>query len=373
MSRTGRSAFFLSLCLSLAACGLPRSGPSKAEIFAGAVQKDGDAFVLAVNDRVTRATSVVPGIGFPSSYLSAGNVGADIIRPGDTLGLRIWENVEDGLLASGGTKATELTEVQVDDEGYIFVPYAGRIRAAGASPDGLRNLITARLAEQTPDPQVSVARVAGDGAAITILGDIGAPGTYPIELPTRRLSGALAEARGVTVPAETARVTLRRGMQTGSAWLTDIYAQPGLDVALRPGDVVVVEQDSRSFVALGATGGQSRVTFESQTLSALDAIAEAGGLSSQLADPSGLFVLRNEPAEIANLLLGRGDLVGPQRVVYVLDLTAPNGLFLARDFAIRDGDTVFVTEAPYVRWQKSLQVLTGSASAVNTVNSLANN
>jgi hypothetical protein len=32
-------------------------------------------------------------------------------------------------------------------------------------------------------------------------------------------------------------------------------------------------------------------------------------------------------------------------LIYVLDLTEPDGMFNARDFAIRDGDTVYVTEA----------------------------
>ncbi len=52
----------------LAACGLPRSGPTKSEIFEGSVLESGDAFVVTVNDRVTRATSVVPAFGFGSSF-----------------------------------------------------------------------------------------------------------------------------------------------------------------------------------------------------------------------------------------------------------------------------------------------------------------
>ena len=51
-------------------------------------------------------------------------------------------------------------------------------------------------------------------------------------------------------------------------------------------------------------------------------------------------------------MLGRTDLIGAQRMVYVLDLTEPNGMFMARDFVIRDGDTVYVTEAPFVQWAK---------------------
>ncbi len=90
-------------------------------------------------------------------------------------------------------------------------------------------------------------------------------------------------------------------------------------------------------------------------------------------------MFRNEPAAIANQVLGRTDLVGDQRMVYVLDLTAPNGMFNASDFLVRDGDTVYVTEAPFVQYQKSLSIITGtvgSASALSnnvTGNSLGQN
>ena len=92
-----------------------------------------------------------------------------------------------------------------------------------------------------------------------------------------------------------------------------------------------------------------------------------GGLVTSLADPTGVFVFRNEPAEIANAVLGRNDLQGDQRMVYVLDLTAPTGMFEARDFLVRDGDTVYVTEAPFVQWQKTLSAITGTAGAARTV------
>jgi polysaccharide export outer membrane protein len=56
----------------------------------------------------------------------------------------------------------------------------------------------------------------------------------------------------------------------------------------------------------------------------------------------------------------------------VLDLTKPTGIFLARDFQIRDGDTIYVTEAPYTQWTKSLSVLTGSVGALSSLTTTAN-
>ncbi len=368
MGRRGaRFAASLVMVAALAACGLPRSGPGKNEIFAGSVQREGDVFVVSVNDRVTRATAVQPVLGFSQGFLDAQLVGSDVIRPGDTLGLAIWENVDDGLLAASGTNATSLDEMQVDGAGFIFVPYAGRIKAAGNTPEALRRVITNKLDTQTPDPQVIVRRLAGDGATVTLVGDIGQQGVLPIERPTRTLSAMLARAGGVTIPTEVAQITVIRGHHRSKIWFEDLFTNPHYDIALRAGDRILVEEDSRAFTVLGAIGSQNRVEFRTQNLSALEAIAQVGGLNSGLADPTGIFVLRNEPQDIANAVLGREDLQGPQRMAYVLDLTAPTGMFEARDFVIRDGDTVYVTEAPFVVWNKTISALTGSLQSANAL------
>jgi len=332
--------------------------------------REGDAFVLMVDDRVNRIASVTPALGFAAGFRDAGQLGSDTINPGDVLGLTIWENVRDPLLVPAGQNATVLEEVQVDGSGFIFVPYAGRIRAAGNTPEAIRRIITQKLEEQTPDPQVQVRRLAGDGATVTVVGAVGAQGVYAIERPTRTLAAMLARAGGVTVQPQIAQVTVVRGDHTGSIWFEDLYDHPGHDIALRGGDRIFVEQDTRTFTALGATGAQSRVPFESQTISAIEAIAQVGGLNTNLADPTGVFVFRNEPEEIANQLVGRTDLTGTQRVVYVLDLTGPNGMFMARDFAIRDSDTVYVTEAPFSQFNKTISAVFGTLGQVGTAASI---
>ena len=373
----GKGAALVALVLVVAtvsACGLPRSGPNKREIFAGSVLKEGDAFVVSVNSRVTRATSVMPALGFGQSFLNAGTVGSDTINAGDVLALTIFENVKDDpLLGNTGQRVSLLDQVQVDGGGYIFVPYAGKIKAAGQTPDGLRQIITKKLDTQTPDPQVTVQRVAGDGQTVSVSGSVAASGVYPIERPTRTLSSMLAKAGGVAIEPAVAIVRVTRGGQTGQVWLNDLYANPALDIALRGGDEIVIERDQRAFTAMGATGTQTLVPFETQTLSAIEAIAQVGGLNTSLADPTGVFVFRNEPAEIANAVLGRNDLQGAQRMVYVLDLTQPTGMFEARDFLIRDGDTVYVTEAPFVQWQKTINAITGTATAANSLGSTTGN
>ena len=367
--RWARPIAVVAACSVLASCGLPQVGPNKRQIYAGSVQREGDAFVVAVNDRVTRATAVVPALGFSDAFKNAGQLGSDTIRAGDVLGITVYENVDDSLLGTEGAPAT-LEEVQVDGDGFIFIPYAGRIKAAGNSPEAIRRIITGKLADQTPDPQVEVRRAAGDGSTVSLVGAVGGQGVYPIERPTRTLATMLARSGGITIEPEIAQITIIRGAARGKIWFEDLYRHPELDIALRGGDKILVEQDTRSFTALGATGSQARVPFESQNLSAIEAIAQVGGLLASAADPTGVFVLRNEPEEVAEQVLGRNDLEGAQRLVYVLDLTEPNGMFMARDFVIRDGDTLYVTEAPFTQWSKVITAITGTTSSAAGITTL---
>ena len=354
---------FTSVAL-VAGCGLPRSGPNKREVLSGSVDKKGDAHVVTVTPEVSRATAVQATFGFSQDFRNAGVVASDMISSGDSINITVYENVKDDpLLGNTGQRVSGLSTVQVDGQGYIFIPYAGRIKAAGQTNEGLRQAITRKLEGQTPDPQVSVSRQAGVGSTVSISGQAGTNGVYPIDASTRTLATMLARSGGVTIDPATAIVRVTRGGHTGKIWLNDLYQNPSLDIALRPGDKIMIEEDSRTFIALGATGSQSTVPFVSPTMSALEAIATVGGLSTMSADPKGVFILRDEPEEIARVVLGRRDLIGDQRIIYVLNLTEPTGLFEARDFLIRDGDTLYVTEAPFVQWQKTLGAITGSTNA----------
>ncbi len=365
-----KPSVFLLLAGFTAACALPQVGPTKRQIEAGSVEQQGNAFIVPVNDYVARTAAVRPALGFSSAFATAPQLTSDTIRPGDVLGLTVWENVDDGLLSGGAANSTMLEEVQVDSSGFIFVPYAGRVRAAGNTPNELREIITEKLQDQTPDPQVQVRRIAGDGSTVSLVGAVGAQGVYPIERPTRTLSAMLANAGGVAIAPEIAQVTVIRGNQRGKIWFQDLFDNPRLDIALRGGDKILVEEDTRSFTAMGATSQQARVRFEAQDLSAIEAIAQAGGLLPTASDPTGIFVFRTERTDIARKVVGRADLQGPQRVVYVLNLKEPNGMFVAREFIIRDDDTIYVTESPYAQWSKSISLISGGVAPIANAKTL---
>lgn len=363
----GRRLALMAAVVAVASCAVSRDGPTKREIYEGSVMRSGDAHIVLVTKRVSNAANRPESLGFSHALRSGALMGGDTIRPGDVIRLNVYENVPEGLLAPETANNAILEELQVDDAGFIFVPYAGRIRAAGNTPDALRRILTRSLDEQTPDPQVVVSREQGDGATVSVAGGVGAQGVYPVTRASNRLSSMIATAGGIAVPLETAQVLVTRGNRQDSAWLQDIYSNPSLDIAMRAGDRILVRQDQRAFSVLGATGSTNRMTFDTREISAIDAIAMVGGLDPMRADPKGVFIFRDEVPEVATEILGIGRFVTDVRFVYVLDLTAPTGMFNARDFKIRDGDTIFVTEAASALWSRQIASLTGSLGAARIV------
>lgn len=344
--------------LGAAGCTLPSSGPRAGAILSAGERVSGFA-VVPVSASVAAATRIEERLAFDNSFTGAGLVSTDTIAAGDTLSITVWESPDAGILAAEGQRLSALDEVRVGESGQIFVPYAGSIRAAGRSPEELRRAITDALSGQTPSPQVSVHRTPGNAATISVLGGVGRPGVYPIDLSTRRLSGMLAAAGGVSLRPDVAQVRITRGGRSGKIWLQDLYDTPALDVAMRPEDRIVVEEDRRTFTVLGAAGRQTRLPFSKREMTALEALATAGGLEANSANPTGVFIFRMESAEIAEAVTGvPAD--APQQIAYTIDFSTAEGLLAARTFLLRDSDTIYIAEAPIASWRRAIG-LAGSA------------
>ena len=352
-----RSVATLCALVLLGACGLPRSGPYYSELTEGEAPADYGFEILPVSADITRVTRVDERSGFSVSFLKTRAEPYYLVSSGDTLGITGWENSDEGLLSPTGVGASALPHTKVDESGKIFVPYVGRMQASGRSLSQLRRAIMRQLAGKTVDPQVDVFPVEKTGRSVSVQGVVGAPGLYPIDKLTTHILPMMAKAGGVKIDPEAVRIKLRRGRIQGEIWLTDLYDAPDNDVHLRAGDHIIVERDRRIFTALGAVSANQTVQFPTREVSLVRAMGIAGGLRDQTADPTGVFIFREEPVDIARRLFPDRDISRPVRVAYIVDLTRPEGLFLARDFFMRDRDTMYVTSAPYVRWLKILQAI----------------
>lgn len=371
--RLTRAAGFAA-ALILAGCGLPRGGPSFSEVQTLSEAPDLPFEIVEVTDDIAQMARIDEGREFTAALLRTAPENVDTIAPGDTLSITVWENVGggEGVLTGVGQKFAVLQETEVDEDGFIFMPYVGRIRAAGNSLEALRRVIANGLSDQTPDPQVEVRRIEQGGAKVSVIGNVRAPGIYVIESATRRILAMLSAAGGAVEEPEVALVTLRRGRLTGTVWLEELYDRPDYNVALRNGDQIIVERDRRSFTALGALNAQTRVPFPSRSINALEALGLVGGINTQVGDPSGIFVFRTELPEILARIDPDRPYAGPVRVAYTIDLAKPGGMFTARSFEIRDGDIVYATEAPAVRFIKALSAVAPVINFAGSVNNLAN-
>lgn len=372
MTRSTRALVAAAMALGLAGCELPRGGPYYSEI--KTTENAPLPFsVVDVTPEVVAATTLDERRGFGKAFLDQPIEDVDRIARDDVLSITIWESVDEGLLSPEGVGATPLPKVMVDDRGMVFVPYVGPVRAEGRTVGELRDAIRKALAEKTLNPQVDVQPVSSNSRRVSVQGVVNAPGLYPIERSTSRLLPMIARAGGIREDPEVILLRLRRNGQEGEIWVQDLYDNPALDVALRPGDSVVAERDRRVFTILGAVGGQSLVAFPSRDVTLTEAVARAGGLIDQTADPTGIFLFREERPEIAaQVLATEGAQAAPEgaRIAYVVDLTRPAGMFVARDFRLRDRDTIFITTAPFVQWQKIMQSiapLVGFSASVRTL------
>ncbi|WP_333834449.1 polysaccharide biosynthesis/export family protein [Rubrimonas sp.] len=287
---------------------------------------------------------------------------------GDVIDVAIWES-QDSALFNGGGGPAMLEGVTLDEGGRVYVPFVGPVQAAGATPAVLRARITAALEPLTLSPQVDVRLREARSRLVTVQGVTPRPGVYPIEPVATRLTPMLALAGGSTLPPEQTEVLLRRGGEIGSAMLEDLYADPTLDIALAPDDIIVLKAIRERFVVLGATGLQTELTFPTRNLSLLRALGAARGLQDFNADATGVFVLRREDTALADAILPgaapEGLPPGPGRpVIYRLFMNQPEALFVAQAFQMRDGDAIYVTNAPLTELRKIVSLFTAVLAPV---------
>lgn len=358
------SSRLMRICLALvtvsivASCGLPRNGPNRDEVTAIPEESFGLTFeVVPVTPEVARITRVDETSGFEVSLVDTPEEPTQLIADGDIMSITVWENIDEGLLNPQGIGASQLPNSEVDDRGMVFVPYVGLIRASGRTLNSVREEIRQKLAEKTLNPQVDIFPIDKAGRMVSVQGSVNSPGLYPIERPTRKLLPMLARAGGISGDPKTTRIRIRRGRLVGEIAVQDLYDSPDNNIPVRTGDAIVAERDRRVFTALGAISGQQSVPFPERDVTVIRALGLVGGLIDARADPTGVFVFREEPPEIANRLVPGAAYTEPMKIAYTFDLTQPGAMFLASDFMMRDDDTLYVTTAPYVRWIKIMQAI----------------
>lgn len=101
------------------------------------------------------------------------------IGPYDVLNIIVWSHPElttpTNQIATPGENG-----ILVDEEGYIFFPFAGKVKVSGLTLDQARVEIEGELKEYIRDPQLSVRVATFRSQQVQIVGEVTKPGLVPI-------------------------------------------------------------------------------------------------------------------------------------------------------------------------------------------------
>ena len=208
------------------------------------------------------------------------------IGPSDLLTIKVFQ-------------ADELSgEVRVDQRGNISLPLIGNVRIAGLSQAEAEKRLADLLGRNyLQNPQVSIFIKEFTNQRVTVEGEVGNPGVYPIKGKVSLLQ-AIALAGGVTQSAKTDNIALFRTSGRGGARAYQIDL--GLirngrasDFPVVNDDRIVVERKKKQQVTVeGEVNGPGVFTFDQPT-TVLQAIALSRGLT-ELGAPDKVILFRRE-------------------------------------------------------------------------------
>jgi len=344
-----RALSIFALSAALCACTLPRPVASFSEVQKAG--KAGDIQLIPVTGSTIPPAPAAPAVAFPADFLSAPESQYGRLGPGDRLAVKVWESGSSTVFASTGSSGSDLGEMSIDESGRIYLPYVGAVRAEGLTIAELRSVITGRLRTVVLNPQVDIRLVEHRSALVSVQGAAGKTGSFPIEQGRTRLAQLLAEAAPDQKNPEVLEVVVRRNGETATARLSDVYSDPRLDIALQPGDSVILREVNQSVTVLGAAGIQGSVPITKRDFTLLDAIAAAKGLNPDAANPRAVFLMRL-PADPS---------AAP--IVYHYDMRRPDEMAFAARTVLHDDDAVMISSAPFAQLRLVLASVAQSLTA----------
>lgn len=320
-----------------------------------------------MNQQVVDIISQYHVASFSTRFASARPAPGQIVGVGDVLSVTIFEAGQGGLFASNYGARVTLSQ-RVDSDGTISIPYAGRIKAAGQSPQIVEKRIVTALEGRAIQPQALVTIEQTVSRSFVMNGDVAKTGRYPITAAGDRVLDAIATAGGARQDAFDTRVTLQRGSAQGSIIMKDLIDRPEENVYVQPNDRIFVTRDPEMFLAFGAVPRTGPIPFGLEKISLLEAAGKAGGLIDSRSDANGMFLFRYEPSTAVKAMKpdydGRyGDKVP---VVYRVNMRDPRAYFYTKAFVMRDRDVLYVANAPLTELQKFLQILASARSIAST-------
>ncbi len=261
-------------------------------------------FGHALFDPRSEAPSAGDSVPVPDDY---------VVGPGDEISVRLWGRLEGS------------HRMPVDRDGKIFFPKIGAIHVAGKTFGEVKTLIRNRVGGMAAvHSDVSLGRT--KGFQVTVLGEVPAPGAYPVS-SFQTVLQAIGLAGGIRDIGSLRRVQVKRGKDTVRE--IDVYGfllggDVTQDVRLLSGDAVFVPVAGPLVAVTGEVRREAIYELAGETAIA-DVLAMAGGLA-----PS---------AYKRRVQVERLD---GNRSRVVVDLNLEDAGASLSSFALRDGDILRV-------------------------------
>jgi polysaccharide export outer membrane protein len=210
--------------------------------------------------------------------------------------------------------AEELSEkpTRIDMSGYIRLPLAGRIKAAGLTVEQLEAEITGRLMKYIREPEVSVSVLEFRSQPVSIIGSVKTPGVYQLQgrkslVECLSLAGGPDEDAGYsvkitrriergTIPLPAAVTDPTGRFSVAEVDLGDVMTarKPEENIAILTDDIISVPRGSMVYVIGTVARAGGYVLHDHETLSVLQVLSLAGG-TAQFAALQNARIMRQVP------------------------------------------------------------------------------
>lgn len=208
---------FLAVALALGACSTnPGSGPLTDDVNNKIQTENAPAYELVpLNPATVNILHTHEPKGLAGVFTDRRPPASIVFGIGDVVSVTIFEAAAGGLFipAEAGVRPGNFVTIPdqaVDNDGFITVPYAGQIKAAGLTAVQIQRSIIEKIGNRAIEPQAVVAMSSQRTQLISVLGEVNSPARYP---------ASAAGAKDKVLDAITCAGGIKgRGFETGSCW-----------------------------------------------------------------------------------------------------------------------------------------------------------
>ncbi len=273
----------------------------------------------------------------------------------------------DDQIAIWALGAEEISQkpVRIDPSGYIDLPMLGRIRASGFTAEQFKGELVSRLRSYVKEPQVSVSIAEFRSQPVSVIGAVKNPGVHQLQgrktlVEILSLAGGLAPDAGYSVKItrrlEWGPIPLPTATRdaTGSFSVADVGLKPLMEaknpecnIIIKPHDVISVPRAEMVYVMGEVAKPGGFALNEHESVSALQALSMAGGVT-RAAAPKSAKILRANPGtakrgevgvDLKQVLAGKsGDVpLQAEDILFVPNNTAKSVSLRAIETAVQMG------------------------------------